>query len=57
MMAGASVVMINVAHKSFHITVHWVTRHTNQMTYSLCFPIRYYNSSEIEFYTCTVMKI
>ena len=54
MMLGASVFMINSAHKNFYRSVQWTSR-GNQLTNSLCFPILYHDSSDIEF--DTVMRI
>ena len=56
MMLGASVFMIKSAHKYFHRLVQWTSLDVaiNSGIYFV-FPIRYYDSSDIEF--DTVMKI
>ena len=50
-MLGESVFMINSAHKNFYGSVHWTSLDVTQLTYSLYFPVRYYDSSDIEFDT------
>ena len=56
MLLEASVFMINSAHKTFYRSVYSdLTRRRNQLTCLLCFFIRHYDSSDIEFNV--VMKI
>ena len=55
--AWENVFMINAAHKNCHTVYQFidVIRRSNQLTYSVCSPICYYDSSDIKF--DTVMKM